>query len=351
MYTFSFDYGDLSAIGPGSLDVLDIAITLRDEGVLEWILQKGEPMETEAPSTFSEEPTEADRLLILPLIVGEEPFGVFIGVMDEETGEISDKLKTISFLFASQAAVAIKHSNDYVQTLRMKEHMRRLLETVNDTIFTTDEAGLIVYTNGGVEQFGLRPSYMVGKPVYSLLPVEFEKGRTLRVLQQGETFAYEAELPLTNGEKKWYLVQQVPLKESPRKIIGSLGIIRDIGDRKQIEKQLRQKERLRTLSETSVSINHEINNPLTIVQGNLYLMEQFHPKKDDPQVSKMLEAMKDGLKRIRDVVKKFENMTDPRSVKYQDGIRMIDLSSVSVEQTEEDDPGEDSAESNFILDE
>ncbi len=82
--------------------------------------------------------------------------------------------------------------------------------------------------------------------------------------------------------------------------------------------------RLDALRETTATINHEINNPLTVVLGNcqLLLMKSDGLPED---VVKRLRLIEQSSLRIRDVVSQLMKLNEARSTTYVEGSQMIDL--------------------------
>lgn len=82
--------------------------------------------------------------------------------------------------------------------------------------------------------------------------------------------------------------------------------------------------RLDALRETTATINHEINNPLTVVLGNCQLLLMKSDSLPD-DVVKRLRLIEQSSLRIRDVVSQLMNLEEARSTTYVEGTQMIDL--------------------------
>jgi len=92
-----------------------------------------------------------------------------------------------------------------------------------------------------------------------------------------------------------------------------------------IPKELLDKERLSAIVDTAVTVNHEINNPLTAILGNVQLLLLKHEDLDDELKAK-LKVIEESAGRIRDVTQKLMQVTTPRTVEYTSGTNMLDLS-------------------------
>ncbi|SYZ73315.1 putative Histidine kinase a protein [Candidatus Zixiibacteriota bacterium] len=89
-----------------------------------------------------------------------------------------------------------------------------------------------------------------------------------------------------------------------------------------------RRERLNAIVETATTVNHEINNPLTAVLGNIQLLLMRGDKLDD-ELRKKLKAVEESALRIKEVTQKLMKITEDRTTEYTDGIKMIDLSEES----------------------
>ena len=99
--------------------------------------------------------------------------------------------------------------------------------------------------------------------------------------------------------------------------------------RRAAEVELARARWLAGIGETTIAIEHEINNPLSALLGHteLLLME---PDLDQSQRDQLL-IIKEQAGRIADVVRRLAKLKNPQSVEYLAGALMLDLS--TAEQT------------------
>ncbi|MEW6411488.1 MAG: histidine kinase dimerization/phospho-acceptor domain-containing protein [Candidatus Zixiibacteriota bacterium] len=91
------------------------------------------------------------------------------------------------------------------------------------------------------------------------------------------------------------------------------------------DQQLLDKERLAAIIETAVTVNHEVNNPLTAILGNVQLLLLKREDLDEELKSK-LKTIEASAMKIKDVTQRLMRLTTPRSVEYSDGTKMVDIS-------------------------
>lgn len=143
-------------------------------------------------------------------------------------------------------------------------------------------------------------------------------------------------LPLRHGERIFGAV--IGLQEGERTIVSedlflealssllalnyaAVGVSESIpGSKEDLEK-----EKLAGIVETAVTVNHEINSPLTAILGNIQLLLR-NPDNLNEEVAAKLKTIEISAERIREVTHRLLRVTSPRSVEYADGIKMLDIS-------------------------
>ncbi len=142
-------------------------------------------------------------------------------------------------------------------------------------------------------------------------------------------------LPLKYGNKKFgaiiglqegkrtLLIEELFL-ESMTAIIGLSYAIQVVDAKADTHKSEINRERTQAIIETAITINHEINNPLTAILGNIQLLLMDEDKLSKELKGK-LEIVEESALKIKDVVQKLLKLTSPRSVEYANGTNMIDL--------------------------
>jgi DNA-binding response OmpR family regulator len=122
-----------------------------------------------------------------------------------------------------------------------------------------------------------------------------------------------------------YLAKDVSLNELLPQVLERVRRIREL--RKALvaaEQDLVRAERLAAIGEMTVTLHHEINNPLmaAFAQVDLLLAD---PGMDDAGREETLTSLRDALHRIRDIVRRIGNLREVRSKSYATGARMVDL--------------------------
>jgi len=91
-----------------------------------------------------------------------------------------------------------------------------------------------------------------------------------------------------------------------------------------VSKEIIDSARLSAVTDTAVTVNHEINNPLTAILGNVQLILS-RPQGLSEDTVKKLRVVEESALKIRDVTQKLLKLTHARSVEYSEGSTMLDL--------------------------
>ncbi len=92
-----------------------------------------------------------------------------------------------------------------------------------------------------------------------------------------------------------------------------------------IPREALDQERLGGIVETAITVNHEVNNPLTAILGNVQLL-LFKRDDLDDELKQKLKVIEESALKIKDITKRLMHITTPKSVEYTKGTTMLDLS-------------------------
>ena len=218
-----------------------------------------------------------------------------------------------------------------VEALRESEEKFRSISTsAQDALIMMNNRGNISYWNEAAERiFGYTKKEAIDRDLHGLLAPKkyleaFTKGfegfketgqgsvigKTIEMLalrKDGTEFSMELSLSSFQFQDQWH----------------ALGVIRDISDRKQAEKEKLQKEKLQGVLEMAGAACHELNQPLQIISGYYELVIKDIP--DDHSLNANDKIIQEQIVKMGEITKKIMKITKYETRPYTDGSKIIDI--------------------------
>src|SRR5581483_4337677 len=141
--------------------------------------------------------------------------------------------------------------------------LRTLIDNMPDCIYAKDAQGRKIIANpGDLKNLGCKTEAdAIGKTDFDLFPKEiaerFFQGEQ-KVLQKGEPLVNQEEKVVRpDGETRWILSTKVPWHDAEGRIIGLVGIGRDITEKKNLEAQVTQAQRMESMGRIVTGVAHD----------------------------------------------------------------------------------------------
>ena len=156
----------------------------------------------------------------------------------------------------------------------------RLIDGVRDcAIYMLDTNGVVVSWNPGAERIkGYSADEIVGQHFSTFYTLEDRNGglpqRALRIAQETGKFEGEGWRVRKDGTKFWASVLLDALRRNDE-LIGFAKITRDMTERRLMQEQLHQAQKMEAIGQLTGGVAHDFNNLLTVVQGNLDKLSQL----------------------------------------------------------------------------
>jgi PAS domain S-box-containing protein len=193
------------------------------------------------------------------------------------------------------------------KALRESEETYRLhFENVSDVIYSVDRDFKVLSVSPSVERIlYYKPDELIGKPFQNLnilVPdcIETAYHDTMRVFD-GETISSALyEFIAKDGTKKLGEVSGTPVFRDG-KVVAVISVARDITERRGLEEQLRQAQKMEAIGTLAGGIAHDFNNILGIILGNTELALDDVPEWNPAQHN--LHEVRDACMRAKDLVR------------------------------------------------
>lgn len=159
-------------------------------------------------------------------------------------------------------------------------HLAAIVESAEASILSAKLDGTLLSWNAGAERlYGYSWEEVKDAKLSLLMPPDRreEPADTLRRVAQGESIQHFETVRLTKDGKRVDILQTLsPIRDAAGKIIAASSIATDITERKLLERQLAQAQKLESIGQLAAGIAHEINTPIQYVGDNIrFLRDSF----------------------------------------------------------------------------
>lgn len=161
-----------------------------------------------------------------------------------------------------------------------ESHYRLMATGIRDVVSLTDPSGTLEWVSPSVtSMLGWNPDALIGTSVQALLhPDDVARINRRPVAsppRSGDTQVLEQHrLRRADGEYVWAETTFTAVRDDAGAIVGHLRVTRDVTERRAMEQQLSQSERLRAVGTLAGGLAHDFNNVLTVVRATAeHLME------------------------------------------------------------------------------
>ncbi|MBI5846369.1 MAG: PAS domain S-box protein [Nitrospirae bacterium] len=232
-------------------------------------------------------------------------------------------IHTISFyVTAYLAGYLSSRLEETVEKLAEKDtHLRdlelfnmKVIESLPSGLVTTDIEGKVLIFNRAAEQItGMAKNEIIGSTIENALPflkIPIREGRQDGILTR------------QNHEKKIIGIHISILRDISGKETGFIGIFQDLTALKELENEMKNKEKWAAIGELSANIAHEIRNPLASLRGSIEMLREG--KIPDKHRDKLMGIAINETERLNTIVTDFLTYSRPKPL----DIQTVDLNSL-----------------------
>lgn len=281
-----------------------------DAGVTGWVARNRRPAlipdAREDPRAGGRTRSVAESIIAAPLMANGNLIGVLrVGAFGSNRFGAND-VRLIEAL-ASQSAMIVENARLRDEMRRQNERLAilaRLVESSGDAIIFVDpEMSVAEFNPAAAALFEQGEEEILGEPILGLMsdanPPELLASLEVGIRESGE-WRGEVEARTAGRESFPAEVRVSPVCNDEGQRIGSVAVVRDLTERKLLEEQVIQSEKLRSLGVMAGGVAHHVNNTLASVLGHADLLLQIvgdSPAR--PYLEAIAQAAEDGAAAVR----------------------------------------------------
>ncbi len=305
--------------------------SVRKDGMNAYVLQHNEPViinnitkrqSFNNPLMLKE---TVASLIAVPLICENKKVGILYVDDFVPRNFLPEQIASLALL-AMQAAFGIEKFNllnelekKNQELLHNTEYLQAILNNSADMIVTTNsDTKIVEFNSGGERILGYKREEVVGTTVEDMYRHPEERHKIMKKVEKfGSITNYETRLRTKDGKMVDISLSLSQLKDKEGKVIGTVGISKDITKQKHLEKKLREsnKELAQKVKEVQKIdkmksdflsiVSHELRTPLTSILGFAKMIQKKFSSNiiplinmNDDKVAKSAEKIQENLKII-----------------------------------------------------
>ncbi|HEQ99485.1 MAG TPA: PAS domain S-box protein [candidate division Zixibacteria bacterium] len=212
----------------------------------------------------------------------------------------------LTFLVVTIVMVNQSYRSVAVAYEQFKNITSNILGGIESAVVAVDSENRIILVNPKTERiFGLKGADIIGKDYDSIFP---DDNFMIKELGGELEEAVIREISFTNqkGRQRTFLATSSQLVGRDEEFQGAVGIAYDITERKRLESQAKQAERLSELGTLAAGVAHEIRNPLNAIAiASQRLKSEFEVADDKEGFNNLATTIKTEIERLNAIIAEF----------------------------------------------
>jgi PAS domain S-box-containing protein len=262
------------------------------------------------------------------------PFIIVSGTIGEETAVAALHAGAGDFLLKGKLARLIPaierglrnrrdrdaHREAQRALLLSEQRYRQIVETTNEGVWLVDPGGKVTFVNRRVVDLLGHPEHeILGTKLTDLLSESARAPFERELARRGDVTSTQIETRFRrhDGSELWVLLEVTSRRGSSNRDEGALLMMRDVSQRKGLEDQLRQAQKMEAIGRLAGGVAHDFNNLLSVILS-LSSMIVSSLKPGDPIRSDLEEVRRAG-ERAADLTRQLlafsrQQVLEPRTI-------------------------------------
>ncbi len=228
-----------------------------------------------------------DLAAVIPLQFADKTSGALltcgekVAVQDYSRWQVMLRPITRAVLLYTRLSLEMNNAPSYLELLRSRNTLRAMFDSLPISIYILDYTYSLVAANySRSDRAREKPNHLVGHKCYEAL---FQRSEPCPACRVGETFATGQNTVRLN--RNWlggdnfieWDISTFPIMDEKDQVIQTIVIEQDVTEKRNLESNLIQSEKLAAVGQLAAEIAHEINNPLTAIIANSQILRRDIP--------------------------------------------------------------------------